>query len=187
MWWLPQLSCFKINEVRRETNKSAYPTPSNKTTCTPAVAEASPPPASRHSRGAAFARGARGGLSGTRAPPDTGRRDTRPEPRRAPDSLKGINSTTLNSITEPRRAPRRAQGAITAPERWCPLPGPGDPDSDPPSGRKGAHRLQNPARGGEGEEEAGPPHSSPGASAGVAPSRLTAEGTETQGPRPPPS
>lgn len=41
--------------------------------------------------------------------------------------------------------------------------------------------LRNPAPG--GEEEAGPPHSSPCASAAVAPSRLTAEGRETQGPR----
>lgn len=124
MWWLPQLSCFKINEVRRETNKSAYPTPSNKTTCTPAVAEASPPPASRHSRGAAFARGARGGLSGTRAPPDTGRRDTRPEPRRAPDSLKGINSTTLNSITEPRPGSPRRSGCDNRTREVVPSSGP---------------------------------------------------------------
>lgn len=53
MWQFPQLSWFQINEVRQKMNKflrTAYPTPSNKTTGTPASARGSPPSGSWRSR-----------------------------------------------------------------------------------------------------------------------------------------
>lgn len=95
-----------------------------------------------------------------------GGRTRAPSPRRAPHSLKRITSTNLNPI----KLPEALRWTTTASERR-PLPGTGDPAPDSRRGRPG---LRNPARGGGGEEEAGPAHGSlraPGGG-GAAPSQL---------------
>lgn len=87
----------------------------------------------------------RGGRSGTRASAPARSRGAAghaPPPRRAPHSLKRINSTHLNPI----KLPEVLRWTITASERR-PLPGTGDPASDPRRGREGAPWSAEPGLG----------------------------------------
>lgn len=130
MWRPPQSSCLKINGVRRGTTKSertAEPTLSNKNTCTPTAARASPPPARELAKpgrslgsrrlpaGLGRARGggpSRVGAPAPRRPGTKGRPDTREAraPRAATDTRlpRRMNSTARTPGKSPARTPRGA-------------------------------------------------------------------------------
>lgn len=148
MWQFPQLSWFQINEVRQKMNKflrTAYPTPSNKTTGTPASARGSPPSGSWRSR--EEPRPADGWHSSPdlRAPRQ---RAAGRAPRAATGTgLHGANSFYhLNSIAEPRPGSPGAPMADNR-TRGRPLSGPGHPGVRPSEEGKGGAPVAEPGLG----------------------------------------
>lgn len=205
MWRLPQSSCLKINGVRRGTTKSertADQTLSNKNTCTPTAARASPPPARELAKpgrslgsrllpaGLGRARGgpSRVGAPAPRRPGTKGRpapaRHARPEPRWAPDSPRRMNSTARTPGKSPARTPRGVQVGDRR-TRSPPSRGPRGPGVQPSEGQKGGAPDCG-TRGAEGEEEAGPPHVRRRSSGGDAPSGSGRRGESAGGPGEPP-